>query len=181
MTRLDLISPAYRAEQAVLHAATRGYGGKGDKWADAVLELAQRYDCGSVLDYGCGQGALARAILAREDRRLLVREYDPAIEGKDGRPSFADLAVCTDVLEHVEPDRLMTVLAHLQSLARRAVFVVINTQPSNKTLTEGRNAHLIVESSAWWCERLIAAGFTVTIDLQRCSEVSISARSSASS
>lgn len=166
MTRLDLISPAYRAEQGVLHAATRGYGGKGDKWADVVLATAQQYDCWSVLDYGCGQGALARAILMREDRRVLVREYDPAIEGKDGRPMFADLVVCTDVLEHVEPERLDAVLAHLKSLARRAVFVVINTQPSNKTLTDGRNAHLIVESHAWWGERLYAAGFTVIWDLE---------------
>ena len=164
MTRTDLISVEYVAEQKILHAAPRGYGGKGDKWADAVLELARRFDCWSVLDYGCGQGALARAVIARSDRRLMVREYDPAIDGKDARPSFADLVVCTDVLEHVEPDKLDTVLAHLRGLARRVLFVVIATRPSGKTLTDGRNAHLILESPEWWHARIESAGFTVEGD-----------------
>jgi hypothetical protein len=161
MTRADLISPLYLAEQVLLHSAPRGYGGKGDKWAGAVLDLAQKFDCWSILDYGCGEGALARAVLARTDRRLVVREYDPAIAGKDARPAFADLVCCTDVLEHVEPDKLDAVLAHLHSLARRVLFVVIATRPSNKTLSDGRNAHLILESGEWWQARMEAAGFTV--------------------
>ncbi len=100
----------------------------------------------------------------------MMREYDPAIEGKDGRPVFADLVVCTDVLEHIEPDRLDNVLTHLRTLARRAVFVVINTQPSNKTLTDGRNAHLIVEPAVWWYERLQVAAFTVTDEIAQASD-----------
>lgn len=164
MTRHQLISPAYLGEQRALHAMPRGYGGKGDKWTAAVLDLARRFDCWSVLDYGCGQGALGRALLARTDRRLDVREYDPAIEGKNARPMFADLVVSTDVLEHVEPDRLDAVLAHIRTLARRVVFVVIATRPSNKTLSDGRNAHLILESDAWWRARMEAAGFTVQTD-----------------
>lgn len=164
MTRADLISTDYLAEQRILHAAPRGYGGKGDKWADAVLELAQRFDCWSVLDYGCGQGALGRAVLSRADRRLSLREYDPAIDGKDGRPAFADLVNCTDVLEHIEPDKLDAVLAHLRGLARRVLFVVVATRPSGKTLSDGRNAHLILESPEWWCARIESAGFTVEGD-----------------
>lgn len=161
MTRADLISQAYLGEQRRLHAMPEGYGGKGDKWAQAVLDLARQYDCWSVLDYGCGEGALARAVLARADRRLAVREYDPAVDGKSDRPSFADLVVCTDVLEHVEPDRLDAVLAHLKSLARRALFIVVATRPSNKTLSDGRNAHLILETPAWWQARIESAGMTV--------------------
>jgi hypothetical protein len=79
-------------------------------------------------------------------------------------PGFADLVVCTDVLEHVEPELLDTVLRHLRSLARKAVFVVIATRPSNKTLSDGRNAHLIVETAEWWIAHLIEAGFTVMPD-----------------
>jgi hypothetical protein len=158
MTRADLISPDYLETQKVLHASPRGYGGKGDKWAAGVLAVAAAYDCGSILDYGCGQGRLA-AVLAVAGK--VCREYDPAIPGKDERPSFADLVVCTDVLEHVEPEKLDTVLAHLKGLARKAVFVVVATRPSNKTLTDGRNAHLILEDDAWWQARVLAAGFTI--------------------
>jgi 2-polyprenyl-3-methyl-5-hydroxy-6-metoxy-1,4-benzoquinol methylase len=156
--RERLISPAYRAEQAILHADPRGYGGKGKKWADVVEAVARERACSSILDYGCGQGSLG---LALRLRGWEVREYDPAIAGKDGRPSFADLVVCTDVLEHVEPELLDNVLAHLRGLARKAVWCVVSTCETAKTLSDGRNAHLTIEPAEWWVARLTAAGLTI--------------------
>ena len=152
----DLYSPDYIVLQKALHAAPRGYGQKGSKWAEWV-ELFDQYACHSVLDYGCGQGSLKLALADR----LVCREYDPAIPGKDGPPAFADLVNCTDVLEHIEPDKLDNVLAHLRSLARKVVFVVIAQRPAGKVLSDGRNAHLIVKDRAWWTHRLHAAGFRV--------------------
>lgn len=156
----DLISRWYRDEQRTLHARPGGYGGKGDKWAPAVAGLVARFGATSVLDYGCGQGALKTALRPLVAGDVRIDDYDPAIPGKDGNPSFADLVVCTDVLEHIEPDRLLTVLQHLNILARKALFLVIATRPSNKTLSDGRNAHLIVQPDKWWAKTLEAAGFT---------------------
>lgn len=160
----DVISPAYRALQVELHQRPNGYGGKGDKWAQAVCDLVALFGATSVLDYGCGQGALKTALRPLCGPTIRIDEYDPAVPGKDGMPSFADLVVSTDVLEHVEPDRLSTVLAHLKSLARKAVFVVIATRPSGKTMADGRNAHVILEQADWWEHTVTAAGFTVTPD-----------------
>ncbi len=157
----DVISKAYRALQAELHARPKGYGGKGDKWAPAVSELVGRFQAMSVLDYGCGQGSLKKALQPLCDPRVHIREYDPAIPGKNGWPGFADLVTCTDVIEHIEPDRLDFVLTHLRTLARKAVFAVIATRPSNKTMADGRNAHLTVEQDDWWMDRLQKVGFTV--------------------
>lgn len=158
----DLISPQYLELQRELHARPNGYGGKGDKWAAGVADLVESLGAWSVLDYGAGEGSLKKALLPLLTRSVRVSEYDPAMPGKDANPEFADLVVCTDVLEHIEPDRLLTVLAHLKVLARKAVFVVVATRPSNKTMTDGRNAHLIVEPGAWWQARLEQAGFVVT-------------------
>lgn len=157
----DLASPAYVDLQRELHARPKGYGGKGDKWAPAVVDLVAEYGATSVLDYGAGRGMLAVAL--RQDLKGFVRisEYDPAVQSKSAMPSFADLVVCSDVLEHVEPEKLETVLAFLKILARKAVFVVIATRASNKTMADGRNAHLILEQDEWWKARLEAAGFTV--------------------
>lgn len=167
MTRLlydllptDLISEKYCDLQRELHARPRGYGGKGSKWAQAVRGLVAEYAAESVLDYGCGEGTLKLALsdligVAR------VEEWDPAVAGKEMWPAPADLVVCTDVLEHIEPEKLTTVLAHLKALTLKAVFVVIATRPSNKTMADGRNAHLIIESDAWWATRMVEAGFTV--------------------
>lgn len=156
----ELISSAYRQEQALLHARPGGYGGKGDKWAPVVAQIARSVDAMSVLDYGCGQDTLTKALqeIAPE---LSCRDYDPAIPGKDTTPAFADLVVSTDVLEHVEPDKLSTVLRHLKQLARHAVFVVIATRPSSKVLSDGRNAHLILEDADWWQAKMLDAGFQI--------------------
>jgi hypothetical protein len=159
----ELISEKYRVMQRILHGQARPYGDRGDKWAEVVITLMHMYQAWSVLDYGCGQGSLKRAVLEMPKRSgVRVDEYDPAIPGKDALPSFADLVVATDMLEHVEPDRLEAVLGHLKALARKAVFVVVAIQPdSSRVLADGRNAHLIVRPANWWKKHCEAAGFTV--------------------
>lgn len=159
-TESGVISAGYRDLQRELHARPRGYGGRGSRWAPVVVRLARKYGADSILDYGCGEGSLARAVRAMAPE-IRVTEYDPAIVGKDGPPFPEDLVNATDVLEHIESDRLDAVLAHIRTLARKAVFVVISTKLSNKVMQDGRNAHLIVESVPWWTARLQAAGFTV--------------------
>ena len=155
------ISPGYEALQRELHLRPKGYGGKGFKWADTVIALLQRFDAVSILDYGCGEGSLARKLADRRFPWLRISEYDPAIDGKNGRPAFADLVTVTDVLEHVEPECLSAVLGHLHGLARKAVFFVVALDEANKVLADGRNAHLILESPEWWESKITAAGFTL--------------------
>jgi len=154
-----LISPEYLEMQRILHAAPRGYGGRGDKWAGVVLQVAMAYGATSILDYGCGQGSLARVL--RSSPWSSITEYDPAIPGKDAMPEPAELVVCTDVLEHIEPKRLQTVLGHIRGLATKAVFAVISCKPTNKVLADGRNAHLIIRHGHWWKKRIVKAGFTI--------------------
>lgn len=159
-----LISEEYRALNAELHA--RGaYGISGYKWARQVYDLARKLGDGVVLDYGCGQGTLGRALRDQYEQHsfpgqnvglpFTFREYDPAIEGKNRRPEPADLVVCGDVLEHIEPGYLDAVLDDLRGLALKAVFLVIATQPAKKVLADGRNAHLIVQPASWWIPKLL--------------------------
>lgn len=162
--RGDLITDRYLELQRELHGRPRGYGGRGSKWANGVRGLIDRFRATSVLDYGCGEGTLIKSLRPMCDSTIRIDEYDPAIPGKDTLPSFADLVVCTDVLEHIEPDRLDRVLGHLGFLARKAVFVVIATRPSSKTMADGRNAHLILEDADWWSRRVESAGFSIAPD-----------------
>lgn len=154
----QLISRLYWKSQRKMHANPRGYGKHGDAWAGTVAELARRYAIGSILDYGCGQGRLGVAL---REQGFHVRDYDPAIEGVSGMPLFADMIVCTDVMEHVEPDKLDNVLGHIRALARKLVFFVIATRPAIKRLPNGKNAHLTIESEEWWQARVLGRGFTL--------------------
>lgn len=148
--RAELISDEALAEEMVLGLRPDGYGGKGHRWANTVIWVAKAFGCGSVLDYGCGEGKL-RARLIQDAPRLECREYDPRIPGKDQRQPFTDLVVCTDVLEHVEPEKIGNVLRDIDALARRAIFLVVCLRPSNKLLSDGvTNAHRLVRTKAWW-------------------------------
>lgn len=158
---IERISKPYLEMQKQLHSDPKGYGGRGDKWAGIVLQIAIEYGATSILDYGCGQGSLARALRSNPLGAIRIDEYDPAIAGKDTPPEFADLVVCTDVLEHIEPERLDAVLAHLRMLARKALWIVVSTKGSNKVLADGRNAHIIIQPGSWWKARFRGAGFTL--------------------
>jgi hypothetical protein len=58
--------------------------------------------------------------------------------------------VCTDVLEHIEPELLDFVLDDLRRVTRKVGFFVIHTGASTKTLADGRNTHLIQQPREWW-------------------------------
>lgn len=145
-----LITPEYVALNRELHASRSDYGASSYRWAQQVSALKDELGAKSVLDYGAGKGTLKES-LGRPD---WLREYDPAVPGKDERPAPADLVVCTDVLEHVERGSIDEVLNDLWHLTKRALFLCISTRPSSKKLDDGRNAHLIVEDGAWWKQKL---------------------------
>lgn len=151
-----LISPGYLAQQRALHTSG-DYGRSGDRWADLVETLAREIGARTVLDYGCGKGHLGEVL---RDRGMTVFDYDPAMPGKEYAP-VADLVVCTDVMEHIEPEKLTGVIDHLGEVARFALFMAISTRPAGKTLPDGRNAHLIIASGTWWRSQFKARGFGV--------------------
>jgi len=146
-----LISEAYRDLNARLHAEEPFYGTSSKLWAGYVDKLAREELYGSILDYGCGKGILAREL---SPRGFNVSEYDPAIPGKDQKPDPAELVVCTDVLEHIEPDKINAVLRDLKRVTQCKLFFNIATRESKKTLADGRNAHLLVRDKNWWADKL---------------------------
>lgn len=149
--QLQTITEDYRRLNRELHESGKEYGIYGARHAERVLELMDEYECKTVLDYGCGKGMLKTALFNPD----WLHEYDPAIPGKDDRPKeMADLVVCTDVLEHIEPELLDNVLTDLARLTRKATFLVIATRESIKTLPDGSSPHKIIESPEWWKAKL---------------------------
>ena len=144
----ELISAEYRELNRRLHRENLAYGVGGGKHAETVLKLAKSINSQSVLDYGCGKGYLAKEL------PYPIWEYDPAIHGKDESPRPADLVVCTDVLEHIEPDKLDDVLFDMKRCLKQVGYFTIHTGPAKKTLPDGRNTHLLQHDKQWWTERL---------------------------
>lgn len=120
----------------------------------------------SIIDYGAGQGGFVDLL---DVPSLAVRDaYDPAIPELARLPREAyDFAVCIDVMEHIEPDEVAGVLAHVARLSRRAVFIV-DTGPARARLPDGRNAHTTIRPAAWWGEEIARAfGTAVAVPVFR--------------
>lgn len=145
---MKTISDEYRAANAHEHDKADGYGVRGFKHLDKVLSCAQRFGAASVLDYGCGQGTLADR--AKRVSAVPFACYDPAVKRFSAEPKPADLVVCTDVLEHIEPLYLGEVLEHLQLLAVKGLYLQIACRPAKRILDDGRNAHLIIQQPRFW-------------------------------
>lgn len=157
-----LISEEYRALQRQFHVDRPDYGTSGQLYTAPVRAVAYQYRCKTVLDYGCGKSTLGTYVYHDFD----FREYDPAIPGKDSPPEPADLVVCTDVLEHIEPDYLDDVIEELWLLKKKVCFVAVHTGPAIKVLPDGRNAHLIQRPLMWWLNQFDDVGFTL-LQMQR--------------
>lgn len=149
---MQRITPEYLALNARAHADNNGYGVGGYKHLDTVLRLAESYGAGDVLDYGCGQGTLAKH--AKRLAAIPFLSYDPAIPEFAAEPKPADMLVCTDVLEHVEPTCLMAVLEHMAHLTKKVAYLDIATRPAKRTLADGRNAHILIRDGYFWFDTL---------------------------
>lgn len=162
----ETISATYKDLNRQLHETNLAYGIGGQRHAELVMKIARNLGTTSILDYGCGKGYLAKHI------PFPIWEYDPAIPGKDESPRPADLVVCTDVLEHIEPDHIIPVLADLQRVTKKVGYFTINTGPAGKFLADGRNAHLIQNDKQWWKNRL-KVFFTVAQMLEKGPELHV--------
>lgn len=145
-----LISESYREQNRLLHEGNEGYGTSGAKWADLVRQISSSGRM-AILDYGCGKQTLKAAL----GPAYRVAGYDPCLPGLDQPPEPHPVVVCSDVLEHIEPECLDAVLADLARVTQELLLVVVHTGPARKTLPDGRNAHLIQEGAAFWLNRLL--------------------------
>ena len=147
-----VISQEYRAEQQRLHFNPR-YGVASTAFAPLVQSILWLGDCRSLSDYGAGKCNLKVRLGLGSEAAVSYNPYDPAFPNY-GPPKAADLVTCIDVLEHIEPEYLDTVLDEIASITDRLALLTIHTGPAKKTLSDGRNAHLIQEQPDWWAERL---------------------------
>lgn len=159
---LMLITDGYIEEQKVLHFKhlhSNKYGSGGPQFAELINGICAEQNIHELLDYGCGKAVLQKCLNAS----IHYQGYDPAIEQYSALPQPSDLVVCLDVLEHIEPECLKDVLQHLAWLSKRLLFVSISMQQaqSGRFLSDGRNAHLIIENDTWWKDKMEDCGFYI--------------------
>jgi hypothetical protein len=134
---------------------TGGWGVAASMEYSRITEFLEQQHIHSILDYGAGSAnRLSELITQSYPGKYLVTDYDPAVSDINQDPVPHDLVFCIDVLEHVEPDLIDNVLNHLRRLTLVIGYFVISTKPANRQLSDGRNAHLIVQPAQWWLSQL---------------------------
>ncbi len=159
---MNTISNEYREIQKALHQ-NPNYGVMSVHYSPLVSDIIDKTGAQTLCDYGAGKKRLMECLASMGHEGLVYHPYDPAFP-EYGQPTPAELVTCIDVLEHIEPDCLDSVILQLHEITRHFGFFTNHTGPAFKTLLDGRNAHLIQESSGWWLQRL-GAYFNV-IELQ---------------
>lgn len=161
-----LISENYRAQQEHLHETTE-YGTASIQYAPLVSQIIDRMGITHLLDYGSGsrcnlgktlfsKGSMCQPKLEHvtPGEKFKYQAYDPGVPRLAGLPIPAQMVACIDVLEHIEPECLDSVLDHLVQLTEAVAFLTVHTGPAKKTLPDGRNAHINQQPMQWWLPKL---------------------------
>jgi hypothetical protein len=150
-----MITPEYKSQLVELHKKQR-WGAQGWKCMPDVLSLIIQYRLKQpkILDYGAGERTFEHtARWALPQAR--VTSYDPGIPEIDQQPTLEfDIVVCTDVLEHIEPQFVDATLGRLRYHTLHAAHLCIACTPAKTLLPDGRNAHLVVQPPEWWLPKI---------------------------
>lgn len=128
-----------------------------------VKTLIEKHQVTSLLDFGCGKGLTLNEFINSYPNIKCVG-FDPGRDGFDILPEKVDLIYSSDVLEHIEPELLDSTLTDLHSRCNKAMYHLIACHPAKKALSDGRNAHLIIEKPEWWKTKLKSLGWNIVED-----------------
>lgn len=150
----QLYSEAYAEQLRRMRAEKQPrWGAGGQRHVEHVARVAREHKVATLVDYGCGHGKLLEE-LDKVLQGVQMVGYDPGMPAFAALPEQVDMLVSTDVLEHIEPDKLEGVLTHMRFLTGKVAYLHIHTGPANAILPDGRNAHLIQKPAEWWQEKL---------------------------
>ncbi len=133
----------------------------GEEAAADFLTLCQFSEGEAVIDFGCGTG---RGALKLKEAGLAPLLVDFAVNCRDPEayrlpflkldltarlPLSAPYGFCTDVMEHIPPANVETVIGNIMAAAPK-VFFQISTIPDSSGALIGQPLHLTVEPHGWW-------------------------------
>jgi SAM-dependent methyltransferase len=138
----------------------------GERHIMLMLEALKPHIGDSFIDFGCGTGRPAKELQKRGYGVLGVDFAYNCLDADVDIPFLvADLTelpqlsakfgYCTDVLEHIEPERVDEVLSGIARCVRVGVFFSIAIVDDNfGPVLVGKQLHLTVKDGEWWREKL---------------------------
>ena len=146
----NLVSPHYKKLLQHEHS-TSDWGIMAGKMIDKLEAFLSENGATEVLDYGAGSSSFKKSLTLDT---VKVYEYDPGVPELDIVPDPKEYTICIDVLEHIEPELIDSVIKDLARVTKKKGYFTIAMYPAQRILKDGRNAHLILEDTSWWVTKL---------------------------
>lgn len=136
-----------------------------------------------IIDFGCGTG---RPALKLAEAGFRVIGIDCAANCLDRTAHdrfsfieaslweiptwvpFGDYGYCTDVMEHIPPNRIDKVLEAIADRSTKGAFFRIDFGEDSMGKRIGETLHLTVREPAWWRERLSRFWRSVEVPARHC-------------
>jgi hypothetical protein len=138
------------------HSTQNTWSGKGTmQYADAIKDLIEKYDCKTLLDYGCGKGVQYSEYKVHEHFGLDLNDiyqFDPAYEPLAKEPDWNqkfDGSICLDVLYFVTEDELKEIKARLEQVSTKFCYVTLQLQPPKPSSLKSK-PYALLKDEAWW-------------------------------
>ena len=155
----------YGAIYTELHKNHKHYTGKSIKTGlPHIVKLVEETKPRRILDYGCGKGQQYSVHKVHEAwGGLKPHCFDVGVPAFSEDPTgYFDGVICTDVMEHIDPADVDTILDDIFGFLRPrddggtsfAFFFISCRAAKSKTLPDGRNVHLCIRDPDWWEKRL---------------------------
>jgi hypothetical protein len=128
-----------------------------------------------VIDFGAGTGRGAAKIHKNRKCKVTMLDFADNCLDQEVRDGLADdfrffktdltkpfhmpgdIGYCTDVMEHIPPEDVDTVLRNIFANTKK-VFFQISTVPDHMGQLIGQHLHLTVKDFDWWSEKLSSYG-----------------------
>ena len=162
------ISEDYRSALIDRHERSKWGVSGGYIAGDAVVKFLEDHpEIETILDYGCGEGTLKEFVESKGILKLWTL-YDPGMEEFRSKPlGRFDLVITTDVLEHVEPHMVKSVLRELCDLTGKflyndiACFLTGRYFDSGPYIGQGLHINLLVPDE--WAVKIADLGMKLLV------------------
>lgn len=142
----------------------------GENTVEEFLERCR--PTGIVLDFGTGTGRAALRIskvctvvcldIAENSRDPAARDLPFArCDLSESIPVRGQYGYCTDVMEHIPPENVDTVLRNVLGAVQHEVFFQISLVDDVMGGLIGHPLHLSVHPFVWWLQKFVDLGFAV--------------------
>lgn len=143
----------------LVHKTLSKWQGEGTmQYVNLIKENINKYQCQTMLDYGCGKGVQYTKFDLHIQLGLELNniyQFDPAYEPLATEPDWHqtfDCSICLDVLHFVDEDELAVVKQRLEKVTTKFCIVGIQLAPP-KPKSLALKPYALLKSADWWQDK----------------------------